>query len=257
MEIVIIGTGNTATTLGKLFKKHGHQILEVVGRSSAHTNNLAELLGARPEYEVENMTQQAGLYLIAVSDVAIDVISQDIHLQDKLVVHAAGSVSKDVLRHSSNKYGVLYPIQSMRKEIEELPEIPLLIDANNETAKKELLKFAQTISTHVQYADDLLRKKVHLAAVFVSNFPNYLYALTEEFCLEEKISFDLLLPLIHETTNRLNAHPAGTTLTGPAVREDFTTIDTHLRMLQDFPLMKTIYLAITQSIISWRQNENL
>lgn len=255
MDIVIIGTGNTATVLGKRCMERGHRILQVVGRSSTHTNNLAEILHAQPEYEIENMTKDAGLYLIAISDVAIDVISHEMHLSNKLVVHTAGSVSKDIISHTSNKYGVLYPLQSMRKEIMEIPEIPLLIDANSDVAKKELMKFAQTISEHVQFADDLQRRKIHLAAVFVSNFPNYLYALIEDFCLEEKISFDLLLPLINETTYRLSAHPAATTLTGPAIREDFSTIDKHIDMLKEFPLMKTIYLAITQSIISWHQDE--
>ncbi|MFZ1800192.1 MAG: Rossmann-like and DUF2520 domain-containing protein [Chitinophagaceae bacterium] len=256
MDIAIIGTGNTATVLGKLCKEKGHRILEINGRSSADTNFLAKELGAKPGYELKQITNDAGLYIIAVSDMAIDNISMDIHFEDKLVVHTAGSMSIHILDHTSSNYGVLYPLQSMRKEIEELPEIPFLVDGNNDFTKKELKAFAKTLSGKVQLADDLQRKKIHLAAVFVANFTNYLYALTENYCYKEKISFDSLLPLINETTRRLGSYPAATTQTGPAMREDFSTIDKHLDMLQAYPLMKTAYLAFTQSILTWNQDED-
>lgn len=255
MDIAIIGTGNTATVLGKLCKEKGHRILEVNGRSSADTNFLAKELGAKAGFELKRITTNADLYIIAVSDMAIDNVSVDIHLQDKIVVHTAGSMSLHLLDHTSSNYGVLYPLQTMRKEIEELPEIPFLIDGNNDFTKKELIAFAKTLSGDVQLADDLQRKKIHLAAVFVANFSNYLYALAENYCFEEKLSFNSLLPLIKETTRRLEFYSAATTQTGPAIREDFTTIENHLELLNDYPLMKTAYLAITQNILTWNLDD--
>ncbi|MEJ0101166.1 MAG: DUF2520 domain-containing protein [Bacteroidota bacterium] len=43
------------------------------------------------------------------------------------------------------------------------------------------------------------RVKLHVAAIFVSNFTNYLYILAEEYCRREGIDFKLLQPLIEET----------------------------------------------------------
>lgn len=257
MDIAIIGTGNTATVLGKLCKEKGHRILEVNGRSSTDTNFLAKELEAKAGFELKQITKDADLYIIAVSDMAIDNVSVDIHVHEKIVVHTAGSMSIHLLDHTSSNYGVLYPLQSMRKEIEELPEIPFLIDGNNDFTKKELKTFAKTLSGNVQLADDLQRKKVHLAAVFVANFSNYLYALAENYCYEEKIQFNSLLPLIKETTRRLEFYPAATTQTGPAIREDFSTIEKHLDLLKDYPLMKTAYLAFTQSILTWNQDDDI
>ncbi|MBS1729897.1 MAG: DUF2520 domain-containing protein [Bacteroidetes bacterium] len=257
MDLAIIGTGNTATVLGKLFKEKGHRIIEVNGRSASDTNFLAKELGAKPSYDLKQLTPHAEIYVIAVSDMAIDHISMDIHFEDKIVVHTAGSMSIQVLHHTSCNFGVLYPLQSMRKEIEDIPDIPFLIDGNNDYTKNALKSFAKTLSSNVQPANDLQRKKIHLAAVFVANFPNFLYALTENYCYKEKISFDILLPLIHETTNRLYTYPASTTQTGPAIREDFSTIENHLDMLQQYPLMKTTYLAFIQSILTWKLDENL
>ena len=57
---------------------------------------------------------------------------QHFNIHDKLVLHTAGSVSKDVLKNISYNYGVLYPLQSLRKESHEIPEIPFLVDGNND-----------------------------------------------------------------------------------------------------------------------------
>jgi len=56
----------------------------------------------------------------------------------------------------------------------------------------------------VNQAGDEQRLKFHLNAIFVSNFSNHLYALSEKFCAEEKLDFSLLKPLI-----KRNCQPPG------------------------------------------------
>ncbi|MBD0289109.1 MAG: NAD(P)-binding domain-containing protein, partial [Flavisolibacter sp.] len=41
MNIVIIGTGNTATVLGRLLKESGHRIVQVYGRNAVAASELA------------------------------------------------------------------------------------------------------------------------------------------------------------------------------------------------------------------------
>jgi glutamyl-tRNA reductase len=50
MNIVIIGTGNTATVLGKKLKAAGHHILQVFGRDNFAASELA--------YELRNRIDQ-------------------------------------------------------------------------------------------------------------------------------------------------------------------------------------------------------
>ncbi|MFL5774360.1 MAG: NAD(P)-binding domain-containing protein, partial [Flavisolibacter sp.] len=45
MDIVIIGTGNTASILGRKLKAAGHRILQVFGRDSMAASKLAYELG--------------------------------------------------------------------------------------------------------------------------------------------------------------------------------------------------------------------
>ena len=98
-------------------------------------------------------------------------------------------------------------------------------------------------------ANDETRRKLHLAAVLINNFPNHLYSLTEEYCLKENISFNMLLPLIKEGAHRvMNASPA-TIQTGPAIRKDLSTIEKHRSLLKQYPVLLGIYDLFTSSLL--------
>ncbi len=249
MQIVIIGSGNVATVIGRLLQKNGHTIMQVVSRNTAHAKSLANELHCDHADYTGTINKDAELYLVSVIDAALYELNNSINLGNKLVLHTAGSVPKDVLKDMSVNYGVLYPLQSLRKEIMYNNDIPFLIDGNTEEIKTLVEDFARTISSNIAKADDDERLKLHVAAVIVSNFTNHLYALAEEFCAKEKIDFKLLLPLIKETAARIETLSPATVQTGPAARKDVFTLDKHLRLLSDHPKLKYIYLKLTDSIM--------
>ena len=248
MKIVIIGTGNTATVLGRKLKAAGHRIVQVFGRDTTEASKLAYELGTESTNYWNVVNRDADIYILAVSDIAIREILQELRLPDKTIVHTAASVSKNILKNASGHYGVFYPLQSLKKEAGHLPDIPIIIDAGDETTMKELETLAHSISDKVVEADDEQRLKLHLAAVFCNNFVNHLYALTEAYCKNEGIDFGLLLPLIKETAVRLEEVPALQSQTGPAIRNDKDTINKHLELLNNYPQLKNIYGLFTESI---------
>src|ERR1700712_909923 len=128
MQIVIIGSGNVATVLGRVIKKAGHSILQVFGRNMEKVKFLADELKAEPISDYKKLNLEADIYLMALSDAAIPEAAKILHLQKGVLLHTAGSVSKNVLENASTKYGVLYPLQSLRKEKTDYQNIPLLID---------------------------------------------------------------------------------------------------------------------------------
>jgi predicted short-subunit dehydrogenase-like oxidoreductase (DUF2520 family) len=249
MEIVIIGTGNTATVLGRKLKAAGHKIVQVFGRDTSAASQLAYELGTESTNYWNVVYRDADLYILAVSDIAIEEILEELQLPDKTIVHTAASVSKDVLKGSAHHFGVFYPLQSLKKELRHLPDIPIIIDANDDTTLKELETLAQSISDTVVEAGDEQRMKLHLAAVIVNNFVNHLYALAEAYCNNEGIDFTLLLPLIKETAERLDTISPSQLQTGPALRNDRTTVERHLALLNRYPRLKTIYETFTESIL--------
>ena len=249
MRIVIIGSGNVASVLGRLFIKNNHEVVQVVSRNKVHAKILADELKCPFTDNTGIIDTSAALYLVAVSDGALFDLNNNIHLGKSLILHTAGSVTKDVLKNISVNYGVLYPLQSLRKEKEYDGEIPFLVDGNTEETKTLIEDFAKTLSANVTKATDDERLKLHVAAVVVSNFTNHLYALAEDFCNKENIDFKLLAPLIKETAERVQTISPATAQTGPAARNDIFTLDKHLQLLSKHPRLKYIYLKLTDSIM--------
>jgi len=248
MDIVIIGTGNTASILGRKFKAAGHNILQIFGRDAKAASELAYELDTESTNYWSVVQRNADIYLVAVSDIAINEIVKELQLTDKTVVHTAGAVSKEILNTGADHYGVFYPLQSLKKESPHTPFTPILIDASDEATLKQLETLGDSISTSVQKATDEQRLKLHLAAVFCNNFVNHLYVLMEQYCQREGLDFQLLVPLIQETAIRIQTMAPSLSQTGPAIRRDANTIERHLGLLEKHPDLKNIYQLLTQSI---------
>jgi predicted short-subunit dehydrogenase-like oxidoreductase (DUF2520 family) len=249
MDIVIIGSGNVATVLGRKFKAAGHNIVQIVSRNASVASKLAYEWNTESSNYLIMVNKHADVYIIAVSDDAIASITKEMRLPGKVVAHTAASVPKEALKHVTEHYGVFYPLQSLRKEMTILPDIPVFIDGSDDITKSKLETLARSIAKeNVIQAGDDVRMKLHLAAVIVSNFTNHLYTLAEEYCRKEGLDFKQLLPLIEETTERIKTISPKQSQTGPAIRHDKETLQKHIELLKDHPQLKNIYLLLTESI---------
>ncbi len=249
MKVVLIGSGNVATILGKIIHNAKHDIVQVLSRDESNAKILADVLGCEYGNYFSAVYKEADLYLFAITDNALHHLVHLPQLDNKLVVHTAGSVTQDVLSSISEKYGVIYPLQSLNKNSTEIPEVPLLIDGSTSDILLYLQLFANTLSKEVAIVNDEDRLKYHIAAVFVNNFTNHLYAMADDFCAQENIDFTKLFPLIDETTNRIKQHSPKDVQTGPAIRQDLYTLGKHLKMLSADPDLKYIYLKLSESIL--------
>ena len=249
MRVVMIGTGNVATVFSKLLISRGHDLVQVYGRNPDHTEKLAfELNISSFSSDPGTIDMSADLYIVALNDTALYSLSSWFKPVNKLVVHTAGSVSMDVLSACTTNYGVLYPLQSLRKEMETFPVIPLLIEGNTPDNFAMINKFAGELSDTVVKMNSEDRMRLHIGAVMVSNFTNYLYARTDEYYKELQLDFKLLLPLMRESVNRLELFDPAQLQTGPAVRNDQTTIQKHLQLLADKPDLAELYKRFSDEI---------
>lgn len=249
-NISIIGSGNVAAVLGRLLHKNGYRIIQVVSRNATAGKGLAEELEAAYVDFSGTPDSEADMFLIALSDAAISTCFSFLSGFHKLVVHTAASVPMVVLKEVSDHYGVIYPLQTLRKETTIQSEIPFFYCANsteNEIAIKELL---YTISENVSHASDEERLKYHVAAVLVCNFTNHLYALAASFCKDESLEFSRLKPLIEETALRLRNADPSQLQTGPAVRKDHETMQKHLELLKSRTDIYELYKTISSSVMN-------
>lgn len=249
MDIVLIGTGNVATVLGKMLKNAGHSILQVVGRNIISAQKLALELNSDYTDSLDKINVNASVYLIVVNDTSITELASKLRLPSKIVAHTGGTVSMESLSPISEHYAVFYPLQSLKKEIIDLPIVPILIEGCDEKTISVMTELAESISpNNVSLVNEADRMKLHVAAVLVNNFVNHLYILSEDFCQKEGLDFSLLKPLIAETAERIIDGSANLNQTGPAKRNDFTTLERHLQLLQHHPDIKSVYELMTKSI---------
>lgn len=189
--------------------------------------------------------RDADLYIIAVTDKSIRIVSEELMDVDGLVVHTAGSVPMDVL--PQKRRGVLYPLQTISKG-RRLPasRVPLYIESSREEDAELLRELAESMGTSAEPMDSERRKYLHLAAVFCCNFVNRLYGITAEMLAEHGIPFQAMLPLIHETADKVDELTPSEAQTGPAVRWDEAVMEQQMALLDDDK--RTLYQMISKSI---------
>lgn len=228
-------------------------IEQVFGRNEDSLQKLSKEIGCGYATDSEKIFPDADLYLIAVSENAIPEILEKINLHNKLIVHTAGSVPVDILQPYSDHYGVFYPLQTFSKQDDiNFREVPFCIEANSPENMEKLVDLAQNISDDVREINSEQRRILHLAAVFACNFPNLLYIIAEHILHENNLDFDILLPLIKQTTLKITKDSPANLQTGPAIRNDMETIHKHLELLEDKPVYKEIYKLLTATVISYQ-----
>ncbi len=247
MNIVMIGSGNAAAILGRKLRVAGHHIAQVWSRHPSSASALAYEWDTESTNYYSMVLTDADVYIVAVSDNAIADVAAELRLPGRVVAHTAASVPAQVLAPITEHYGVFYPLQSLRKETGQLPDIPMYFDGVDEKARRCLQQLAADISVaEPVQAGDIDRQKLHVAAVLANNFVNYLYSVAEDYCRKEGIDFKQLVPLIQETAARLNYLNPSAAQTGPAIRHDRETIEKHLQLLEKYPAIREVYGKMTE-----------
>ena len=250
-KITFIGSGNIATNLAYAFDKAGHTIHQVVSTHERHAKELASKFGAYYGDSSSELYKDADFIVIAVSDEAYPQALTLVNAKCRAIVcHTSGSVSMNVLSSYPGDFGVIYPLQSLRKEeVKNVMQVPFFIEGNNANTLNKIKELADSISNKVSEVTSEQREKYHLAAVFANNFTNLMYSIAAEYLEKEGLNFDNLLPIITETASRLKEGKPKAWQTGPAKRGDKAVIDKHISML-DEPALKIIYKQLSEYISS-------
>lgn len=250
MKGVILGSGNVATHLSlALASLEGIEICQVYSPTEAHAEILAERLNCDFVTDPTQIRKDADVYLFALKDQALETVIRAVPANNGLWLHTSGSMPMQVFAGYTERYGVLYPLQTFSKSREiSFQGIPLFIECHREEDKNCLEELARRLSGKVCELSSEKRRSLHLAAVFACNFTNHIYALAEEILAKEGLSRDYLFPLIDETAAKVHELPAQEAQTGPAIRYDENIINKHLGMLADDPDVQTLYRLLSQSI---------
>ncbi len=262
-RISFLGAGNVAYRLSLALKVAGHTISYIYSRNSDSSDKLVYLLN-KNEWNPHNISEKtksakeiselltSDVIILAVSDDAIEEIADSISILGKnihshpVVLHTSGASSIQILNRNKN-YGVFYPLMTLSKiKPVDFKIVPFFIEYSNDYVKEILISLVSSLGAEYRDTSSDERLKIHLAAVYVSNFINYLIGLSFDI---SKPNQTFLLPLAIETIRKafLYEHPSKVQ-TGPAKRGDYDTIAKHLEQLKDMQEHKEVYQFLSTLI---------
>ena len=222
-------------------------VRQIFNRTLEHAREIGEANRISYTDKISEI-EKADIYIIASADSGIEEFSHYIPYDDVLVVHTSGSSPMSVLKGDYRK-GVFYPLQTFSKErTMRYDNIPFFIEAENPEDLKKLNELGNRISNEVHELNFASRMQVHMTGVWANNFVNHLYYIAGNICEQNNVPFDVLLPLIQETANKVIEMNPKDAQTGPAKRGDQVIIDRHLEALQNDSRLLQIYQIMTDSI---------
>lgn len=254
-KIVFIGAGNVASHLAPALHAQGAAI-QIFSPSGFSAQQLAQKLGCCWCNSYNEIKKDADFYLICTKDDAIVHVLQHIPLDNGIWLHTSGSVGIEVFCNRRSHYGILYPLQSFTKgDNLTLESIPFLIEGSDNDTLLQIRELADSISNNVVNVDSEKRCAIHLAAVFASNFTNFMLIASERILDSADLPLSLLRPLVEVTTRKAFEFSPICAQTGPARRGDAEIIRKHIELLADSPFqdvyemlstkIATIYTPIT------------
>ena len=248
--ITIIGTGNVASQIAKKFSQEGYLIDAIYGRPDSDGNTIAKQTNSIFINEPRKLPQSSDLYIVALKDDCYIEVLKKLDLAGKLIIHTSGSLKSDSLAPISNRYGCLYPLQTINKSQKvNWNNVFFYIEANNENDEKTLMKLCEKLSFKYQKADSTQRNRLHIAAVATNNFTYHLLSTIREYCEKNNLNYNDLKPLLEQSMINSFAKENYKLQTGPAVRNDLNLIEKHLNDLRNDENLKEIYELLTHQII--------
>ena len=251
MNITLIGAGNLATQLGIAAREAGHAIIQVYSHTLCNATALAEQCGAQAIDSLSQLSDTADIYVVAVKDAVLaDVVSEACRgREEKVFAHTAGSMPIDIFNGQARHYGVLYPMQTFSKQRKvDFSLIPVFTEYNDAKANSLITALANSLSDKVTALSSADRRHLHLAAVFACNFANHCFSLAADVMERHGMTFDMLLPLIDETVEKVHEMHPLRAQTGPAIRYDENVLCRQRSLLDGDDLAQTIYDTMSKSI---------
>lgn len=246
-NISFIGAGNVTFRLSLALQQAGHNIQTVVNRSADKAESVVRALKRHRSHAIATDDYNAihadcSLIIISVSDTYIKEAARRVNEilsnrnLDIPVVHTCGAVSLETLTDelSGKRCGVFYPLMTLSRNKEiDMKLVPFLIEANDTGLQQMLCTIVQQMKAEYKICNSAKRLQMHVAAVFVSNFTNYMLALAYQIAHPD---FVYLLPCAVETVRKAFLNKPSVSQTGPAKRGDTVTINEHLNVLAQMNL---------------------
>lgn len=255
-EIAIIGAGRLGTVLGRALAKKGHEIKALTCHSRASAGKSRQIIGQGKIYSDNAAAAERGQIIFLclpdeeIKKVAAELARAKIDWTPKIVFHTSGLLPSEVLKQLRDKGALtasFHPAQSFaRKDTSPAHFKGIYFGLEGE---RKALALAGKIVRQLGGYPLILRPEgkpyYHAACGMTSNFLVILLdaavRLLKQAEIEEKMAVKLLFPLVEGTLHNVKKIDIPSSLTGPVIRGDSTTVKAHLNALRLFPNYAQVY----------------
>ena len=251
MKVSIVGFGNVGYHLSKSFLESGVEIHSIFNRSDIALPDLLESHNIPFLHELKQLPDSSDLVLLCISDDHIKEVSHqlpDTIKRSAIIAHTSGIYGPDILADEIQQKAAFYPLNSFSKEASvDWSRTPIFISVSG-TKAEPLEKLARKISKQIYRVNAEQKAVLHMAAVFVNNFPNALFSMASQMLEDHELELKPLIPLMETTIEKIKMMSPEAAQTGPALRNDRRTLKKHIELLKAYPFEKQLYQLISHYI---------
>ncbi|HSM38663.1 MAG TPA: DUF2520 domain-containing protein [Candidatus Limnocylindrales bacterium] len=187
-------------------------------------------------------TGDADLVLLAVPDGVISEVATRIPI-GPWVAHVSGATPLSALEPHTRRFSV-HPLQTLSRERgpEQLDGAWAAITSETDDAAAAATWLAEALGLRPFPLADADKPLYHAGAAMASNFLVTLYRAAARLMEQTDAPAEALLPLMQRTIDN------GFVLTGPIARGDWSTVEAHLRALEEqAPDLVPLYRALAEA----------
>lgn len=188
---------------------------------------------------------------IAVPDGTITELAEHIAPGLKpgtLLAHHAGAVPLDALPVAPADRAVMWPPMTfIAGQTPDWNSMPLAVEADH----SNWLLWARQLTPQAFALTSDSRRALHLGAVLAGNLTAAWIGTVEAYLEHHQLSLEMLAPLVEESVTNALKGKALNTVSGPATRNDRTTLDQQIQALSD-PHLDQTELATLHRILTNR-----
>lgn len=263
--VAIVGPGRLGQAMGRLLLGAGVPVRLVAARQLSRARRAVRFIGGGKAITLKNhQLAEADIILITTSDAAINAVARRIakYRKDwtgKIVLHTCGSLPASVLdpfKIRGAAIGSLHPYQTVPNPaagVKNLPGCYWALEGDHQ-AVAVARRWVKALDGKSFTIAPEFKPLYHLSAFLVCPTTVALMDCSERLLLEagvpKKVPRPMLAGFVSETVKNFAEFGGRKSLTGPAVRGDWATLQRHIAQLQRFaPEVIPAYVELVDLIL--------
>ena len=194
--------------------------------------------------DIHQAIKDSKYIFLTCTDDQIKTIVPKINSQhNQVLIHFSASVPLSALsicNNEINKTGTIHPLQTFPNIncSDRLYKIPYAIESNHDDVLEWSYNFAKNFEGIPLKLSPEFRNIYHAAAVTSCALLSSLISISSNMLdflkLDEDTRINMLLPIIYSTLEGISKEGIQKSMTGPYIRGDFDTINSHINILENF-----------------------